>query len=63
MKDDELEFISVNQEDELNSLLNNSYADPSFLDEKSNESVGGGYILKQSKVTFVTILCKYSLSI
>ena len=51
MKEDELEFISVNQEDELNSLLNNSYSDPTFLDtEKTNESVGGGYILKQSKV-------------
>lgn len=52
MKDEQLEFITVNQEDELNSLLaNNVYTDlPSVNDKLAGDSVVGNWVLKQSKV-------------
>lgn len=49
-----MEFIDVNQEDELNSLLhnNNAYADIAISGNEKGigDSVVGNWVLKQSKV-------------
>ena len=56
MKEEQLEFIDVNQEDELNNLLhnNNTYSDiPISTSEKSSgDSIVGNWVFKQSKVCF-----------
>jgi len=48
MRDEELEFISVTHDDEVNNL-NSSYLDPAHNDGGGNDSVIGSWILKQSK--------------
>lgn len=54
MKEEQLEFITVNQEDELNNLLlNNAYTDmPSGSEKLAGDSVVGNWVFKQSKVTY-----------
>lgn len=47
--EDELEFISVSQEDEhLNDMMSSSYVDPT-----GSDNVVGGWMFKQSKVKYL----------
>ena len=61
MKEEQLEFIDVNQEDELNNLLhnNNAYADIAISGNEKGvgDSVVGNWVLKQSKVYILYTFC------
>jgi hypothetical protein len=63
MKEEQLEFITVNQEDDLNNLLlNNAYADmPSGSEKVSGDSVVGNWVFKQSKVIYSILNDKINL--
>lgn len=58
MKEEELEFISVTQDDDYSNNMNNQFGDSSYND--GSDTVIGSWMFKQSKVycrtTFFVLL-------